>query len=81
NNRSNWYSTSSYSISPHFEMYFKTQLLETSKGRDLDFDRAVHAYYSPYHTFINTLARYAYNQNSFNYVLKFPINQKLVYKI
>ncbi|CAF4081662.1 unnamed protein product, partial [Rotaria magnacalcarata] len=40
------------------------QLLETSKGRDLDFDRAVHAYYSPYHTFIDSLARYAYNQNS-----------------
>ncbi|CAF2850292.1 unnamed protein product [Rotaria sp. Silwood2] len=49
---------------PHFGMYFKTQLLETSKGRDLDFDRAVHAYYSPYHTFIDSLARYAYNQNS-----------------
>ncbi|CAF3593955.1 unnamed protein product [Rotaria socialis] len=49
---------------PHFGMYFKTQLLETSKGRDLDFDRAVHAYYSPYHFFIDSLARYAYNQNS-----------------
>jgi hypothetical protein len=63
-------------------MYFKTQLLETSKGRDLglfsfffffspisnfsDFDRAVHAYYSPYHTFIDSLARYAYNQNALN---------------
>ncbi len=68
---------------PHFGMYFKTQLLETSKGRDLglishlfflsfknlyflDFDRAVHAYYSPYHTFIDSLARYAYNQNALN---------------
>ena len=69
---------------PHFGMYFKTQLLETSKGRDLglfiisffcfnahisifislDFDRAVHAYYSPYHMFIDSLARYAYNQNA-----------------
>jgi hypothetical protein len=63
-------------------MYFKTQLLETSKGRDLgsfslflspsaqpsflEFDRAVHAYYSPYHTFIDSLARYAYNQNALN---------------
>ena len=70
---------------PHFGMYFKTQLLETSKGRDLgllsfflssfrlsfssffsDFDRAVHAYYSPYHTFIDSLARYAYNQDALN---------------
>ncbi|CAF1418467.1 unnamed protein product, partial [Adineta steineri] len=51
---------------PHFGMYFKTQLLETSKGRDLEFDRAVHAYYSPYHTFIDSLARYAYNQNALN---------------
>lgn len=69
----------------HFGMYFKTQLLETSKGRDLglsslllvlfqfhslyfftDFDRAVHAYYSPYHTFIDSLARYAYNQDALN---------------
>ena len=49
-----------------FGMHFKTQLLETSKGRDLDFDRAVHAYYSPYHTFIDSLARYAYNENALN---------------
>ena len=32
----------------------------------LDFDRAVHAYYSPYHTFIDSLARYAYNENALN---------------
>ncbi|CAF0871243.1 unnamed protein product [Adineta ricciae] len=51
---------------PHFGMYFKTQLLETSKGRDLEFDRAVHAYYSPYHIFMDSLARYAYNQNALN---------------
>jgi hypothetical protein len=79
----------------HFGMYFKTQLLETSKGRDLglltymlasylantyamyiysylDFDRAVHAYYAPYHKFIDSLARCAYNENGLkNAILDF----------
>ena len=32
----------------------------------VDFDRAVHAYYSPYHIFIDSLARYAYNENALN---------------
>ncbi|CAF1158284.1 unnamed protein product, partial [Didymodactylos carnosus] len=51
---------------PHFGMYFKTQLLETSKGRDLDFDRSVHSYYSPYHNLIDNIARLAYNQTALN---------------
>ncbi|CAF1004126.1 unnamed protein product, partial [Didymodactylos carnosus] len=51
---------------PHFGIYFKTQLLETSKGRDLDFDRSVHSYYSPYHNLIDNIARLAYNQDALN---------------
>jgi len=53
-------------LRPHFGMHFKTQFLEASKGCDQDFDRAVHAFYSPYHSLIVSLARYAYNANALN---------------
>ena len=43
------------SLSPFF--YLKNRL---------DFDRAVHAYYSPYHMLFDSLARYAYNSNALN---------------